>query len=36
MRLKPSLRIYDSKVDEKMKAKDIDNGKEMGEQPAWN
>ena len=34
--IKAKLKIYDSKINEKMKAKDIDNGKEMGEQPAWN
>ena len=33
---KSKLQMYDAKVDKRMKAKDIDNGKEMGEQPAWN
>ena len=27
---------YDATIDERMKANDIDNGKEMGDQPAWN
>ena len=34
--MKAKIATYDEKIDEKMKAKDIDNGKEMGEQPAWN
>ena len=34
--IKAKLKIYDSKIDKKMKGKDIDNGKEMGEQSAWN
>ena len=27
---------YDNAIEERMRAKNVDNGKEMGEQPAWN
>ena len=34
--IKTKLEIYDAKISQTTNAKDIDNSKEMGSQPAWN